>query len=238
MATSPTFNTPDRIIRMALYDCGLIGQGEDPNGEQLADGLTRLNDLINLWGTQGLKLWLQADQAVSLVAGQGTYTLKVGGDVNIVKPLRVIGGYYKDANDNQRPISPMSRDEYMRLSNVSTRGAINAYFVEKLATQLSVSFWLVPDAEAAMGTAQLIIQQQAPNMVNLNESLQFPQEWFMALRWGLADDMCTGQPSEIMQRCAMRATAYRTALEDWDVEDASTSFEPDPRIGFSSSNFR
>ncbi len=60
----------------------------------------------------------------------------------------------------------------------------------------------------------------------------------MALRWGLADDICTGQPGEIMRRCAERAKAYREALEDWDVEDAATQFQPDPQGGFAHGRFQ
>ena len=33
----------------------------------------------------------------------------------------------------------------------------------------------------------------------------FAQEWRIALRWGLADDIATGQPQAIMDRCAQRA---------------------------------
>ena len=55
---------------------------------------------------------------------------------------------------------------------------------------------------------------------------------------GLADELATGQPQPIMQRCEAKANQYRQALEDWDVEDASTSFAPDQRALYSSWDFR
>ena len=88
-----------------------------------------------------------------------------------------------------------------------------------------------PDATAATGTGHLIIQQQVTIFTNLTDTISFPEEWRMALRWGLADDICTGQPQATMDRCEKRAGTYRTMLEDWDVEDAATSFAPDQRIG-------
>ena len=51
----------------------------------------------------------------------------------------------------------------------------------------------------------------------------------MALRWALADDISTGQPEAIMNRCKANALTYLEALENWDVEDVSTQFTVDSR---------
>jgi len=67
------------------------------------------------------------------------------------------------------------------------------------------------------------------NFISVTETMNFPIEWRIALRWGLADELATGQPQAIMDRCQGRALAYRTMLEDWDVEDASTRFTADTR---------
>ena len=64
------------------------------------------------------------------------------------------------------------------------------------------------------------------------------QPGMMGLRWALADELSTGQPQAIMDRCERKATAYRQALEDWDVEDAPTSFTPDQRALYATSSFR
>ena len=237
--TSPaTFLTAQRIIRMAYRDAGIIQEGDEPNGEQYADGMLRLNDVANLWQTQGLKLWLLQDTAVTLVAGQATYTLKPAGSVNMTKPLRVVEAYYLDSSSIRRPLIPLSWNDWVRLSQVTQTGQINSYFVDKQQSQLSVSFWLVPDATAATGTGHLLLQTQVTQMVSLTDATGFPMEWAMALRWGLADDLATGQPQSIMDRCEKRATMYRNALEDWDVEDAPTSFTPDQRALYSGRGFR
>lgn len=230
MTFPANFKACQRIIIFALEDAGILQEGDTPSSEQFARGMTRLNDLINMWQTQGLKLWLQTDQSIALVAGQTTYTMKLGGDVAITKPLRVQQGYYLDTSSVRRPIYPLSWDEWLRLSTVTQQGAVTQYFVNKRATELDVSFWLTPDATAATGTAHLLIQQQVTNLVSLTDDMDFPQEWFMALRWGLADDWCTGQPQAVIDRCRERASSFRMALEDWDMEDTPTSFAPDQRF--------
>jgi len=239
MTTPANFNTPDRLIRMALKDIGLIQEGDDPSSEQLVDGLVRLNDIINFEQTQGLKLWLQYDLPLPLVAGQAAYTLFPTGDVDMTKPTRVLNNcYYMDVNSIRRPLIPLSRDEYTRLSNPTGQGPVTSYFVDKLRDKLEVYLWLVPDTQAATGSVHLLVQQQVTGLVSLTDAMTFPMEWFMWARWALASDMASGQPQAITDRCANFADGYRRALEDWDVEDASTTFTPDQRASYNRGAFR
>jgi len=222
--TSPSNNNPLSILQDAYFDAGLIGVGQTVNGEQIVMGMRKLTDLINLWQTQGLKLWLNVDVPIPFTAGTATYTLGPGGSIDMTKPLRVVEAYYADANGVRRPLTPLAWADYVRLSTVNQSGSVNSYFVNKQATQLSVLFWPAPDTTAATGVGHLVLQVQVTNFINLTETMNFPLEWRIALRWGLADELATGQPQAIMDRCQQRALAYRTMLEDWDVEDAPTRF--------------
>lgn len=236
--TAPNNNTPVSIISDAYFDAGLLQEGQVPNSEQFVIGMRKLTDLINLMQTQGLKLWLNADTSVPLTAGLGTYTFGPAGTTIMAKPPRIIDAWYEDINHIRRPLIPMSWNEYARLSQITQTGQINSYFVDKQQTQLSVFFWLIPDAVAATGTAHLLLQNQVTNFINITETTNFPVEWRIALRWGLADELATGQPQAIMDRCQQRAIAYRTMLEDWDVEDAATRFAPDSRGQYAAGSFR
>lgn len=230
MATS---NTVYGIINDAMCDAGYLEEGDQPNSEQLANYFRRLNDLINLWQTQGLKLFLNTEVSIPLVVGQGTYSLSPTGDVVMVKPSRILQGYVLDTTNNRRPINPLAWQDWMRLSQtIGNNGTISSYFVNKQPTELLVSFWNSPDATEALNTAVVLAQVAVYNPINLHENMDFPQEWRIALRWGLADDICTGQPQAIMDRCAARAKVYREVLEDWDVEDVSTSFAPGQSNGY------
>jgi len=221
------FNTPQRIIRQAMLSCGLIQKGQEPDSQDYADYMPRLNELINLKQTQGLKLWLQQDTQINLTAGVNNYVLGPGGSIMTTKPMRVLNeGYYLDTNNISRPIFAISKNEWFMLSTRTQQGPITQFYVDKQQLNLSVWFWLTPDAEAATGSAHLIVQQQVTNMVNLNDSLNFPQEWFIALHWGLAAEISTGQPVTIMERCEQKAAVYFEMLEAWDVEDPATSFQP------------
>lgn len=239
--TAPNRNTPAAIIADAYFDAGKLQAGDTPTSEQIAMASSRLIDIINFEQTQGIKLWLNVDTEVTLAEDQGTYVfgpLAAGATVDMTKPLRVIEAYYKDEDDIRRPLVPLSWDDYIRLSQVNQTGQINSYFVNKKQSVLSVFFWLIPDETAATGTAHLLFQVQVTNFTSLTETMNFPIEWRMFLRWALAEELSTGQPSTIMDRCSNMAQRYRDALEGWDVEDVGTQFTPDQRGQYATGNFR
>jgi hypothetical protein len=232
--TTPNTNTPYAIITDAYFDAGKIKAGQVPSSEMLASGMRRLIDLVNVMQTEGIKLWTIVDTPVPLTATVASYTFSPGGSVDMTKPLRVVDGYYVDASDNRRPIYSLAWADWIKLPQPTAGGAVTQYFVDKQATQLVVHFWLTPDTEAALGTAHVLLQTQITNPTNLTETMVFPPEWKMYLHWGLADELATGQPQSIMQRCQGKAEVYRLKLLDWDVEDAPTSFAPDSRYSMGS----
>jgi len=239
MAAPASLYTPLRMIRQALKDCGRLQTGEEPKGEVLADALERINDLINFWQTQGLKLWLNSVQSITPVAGTALYTLGPAGAILSTKPTRVIEGWRVTSTGQRTPLTSLSWNEYHRLGNLTTPGYTNSYFVDKQAANLLVRFWPVPDTAVATGTLELLLQTQSAAPTELDETISFPVEWYLALRWALADELASGQPAIIMDRCAGKANFYRQALEDWDVEDTPTRFQPDSlAFGLQPSRFR
>ena len=242
MTTPATANTPYRVINDAMFESGLLGMGRPPNSEHLAMYTNKLNDLFNYLQVKGLKLWLNYDFPVTLIAGQGgsgnPYTFGPAGNIVMVKPLRALEGYYVDSNNNSRPLIPLARSDWDLLSTRTNQGSLNSFYVDKQQLTLNVYTWLVPDAQAATGYMHLILQQQVGGVISLVDNLNFPIEWFLALKWNLAAQICTSQPQAVIDRCTAWATKTLDDLEAWDVEDASTSFAPDTRTMVSVGRFR
>jgi len=242
--TIPSYtNTPVRLIKRAYFETGLLELGQDPNSEQLAMGMERLNDMVNAWQTQGLKLWLELDLPIALTAGVYLYPQTQILNGITTKPLRVKEGYFlynpgNPSGQTMYPLIPLGRSEWDTVGTRSSPGTITSYYVDKQPAVLNVNLWQAPSASfATQGQVHLIVQQQQTNAVQLTDQMVFPQEWFLALLWGLADESSTGQPAQTQERCASRAMQYRTALENWDVEDAPTQFQPDSRMGYAQNRF-
>lgn len=246
MTTPATIMQAYGIICDAMRDVGKLRPGDDPDSEIITDYTRRLNKLINYYMTQGLKLWLIQSQVLTLIpptsplVGVPLYTLGPTGTVVIPKPLRVISGTYVDIFNNSRPLIPLSYpDEYSRLSNVTQPGSINSYAVNKQQLTLNVYLWNPPTAfEAANGSVILQIEQSVTNFTGITDQMNFPIEWGLLLEWGLADQISTGQPISVIARAAAMAKKYQDAMEDWDVEDADTMFQPDTRASQQTGRFR
>jgi hypothetical protein len=203
--------TAYRVICNAMQNAGYLATGDEPSSEQVATYMNRLNDFINYQQTKGLKLWLQEDFAISLTAGVGgpgnPYSLGPTGNIVMTKPLRIpdSGNYYLDVNNIRRPVNVLAKVDYSLLSNVYQGGPITSIYVDKQQITLNVYTWYIPDTIAAMGSLHVLLQQQITNVVSITDNMAFPLEWFLYLHWGLADEICTGQPQTIMDRCQQRA---------------------------------
>lgn len=227
------------ILNGAAQNAGVISVGQSLDSESLNDYLTRYNDLINLWQTQGLKLWTRQDLSIPLVLGQGIYNLGPLQNVPMTKPLRVCESYVLvTSGGTKRPVTQISWEEWSRLSQVNQQGQINDIFVDHQRDYLGVNTWQLPDASEVMNTLHLVIQGQVGNAASLLDTVDFPIEWMLGLKWGLADEVCTGQPGAIVARCQARAQMYRDALEGWDTEGVPITFSPDPQGQYAGGKFR
>lgn len=241
-SSAPQNMTCMLIMQDAYFDAGLIGEGDDLSSEQIVAGMRRLNKYCNYLQTKGLKLFVEQDyslQAPILQVGVSQYQfgpvqpVSSAGWIQITKPRRVIEGYAIDQNSQaRRPILPLSRNEWDFLSTTTQPGTINNYYVDKQLINLVVNLWLTPDTYAVGGQLHLILDLQVGNFAQVTDTMAFPAEWGLTLEWGLAHQLSTGQPPAIVERCRDNMQFYQEELENWDVEDASTSFQPDQRGQF------
>lgn len=223
------YGTPQRIITMAYRDAGKLPADADADSTQFLDGMNRLADILYFQQTQGLKLWLLQDLTVPLVAGQDLYTFgPVGATTIMAKPFRVEFGYATSGPEaNRRQIDPLSYQDWTRLSNITQHGQVIQYFVDKQLDLMKVHLWLVPDAEQVLGSVHLVMRTKAKHLENLSETMTFPPEWYIALRWALASELATGQPLAIQSRCELFASDYLDRLEGFDIEDVSVQIQAD-----------
>lgn len=215
------------VIQKAYQNAGKIQRGGFPSTGQLADGLSTLQDIVAYEGTRGLKLWLETEVPITLMAGKQSYSFMPGGDISQIKPYRVKEASYVDSGGAVRPLTPVSREEWTMLTNRQSQGAINQYFVEKLFDRMNVYFWYIPDAPTAQGKVLIVLANQAQSPVLFASDTRFPPEWALFLQWRLAQELATGMSQETVTRCDQMTGMYREQLEGFDVEEAPTYFTVD-----------
>lgn len=74
------------LIQDALKAIGVLGAGETAQPEDTADGLSRLNSLIDSLGTQRQTMYKVLRTTQTLTANTASYTIGSGGAISIVRP--------------------------------------------------------------------------------------------------------------------------------------------------------
>jgi hypothetical protein len=237
------FQSANMVIELAMRDSGLLDREQYPNSSDYREYLTRLNLIINLEQTQGLKLWLQENVTFTPVLNQQSYAWGPTGDIQMPRPTRIIAGFYTfplsatGGIQTRYPLYQMSRDEFNALGVLNVPGITNSFFVDKQQFNLIVWLWLLPDLFTSTASVTFVTQTQINQVISITDQMNFPIEWFEYLHWALAAEIDTGQPMAIQQQNNDNAEKYRMILENFDVEDTSTYLQVDPRMQFQSGRF-
>lgn len=221
MALPDSFYTADRIVRLALKDAGRAQIGQEPPNELYDEAMERLQDLVVAFVVKGLKLWLTNLRSLTLVANQAAYT------IDVPRELKILEIWYVRSEGNRQPVEIKARSDFYNLGNLTNTGTPVAALPDKQQDRVVLTVWPIPTAQvAADGTLEMTVLTESTAPTELSDELAFPREWYLALRWGLADELATGQPIPIMERCQVKAKEYREDLESWDVEEGPLRLIP------------
>lgn len=108
----PSGVTAGALVKSAMRLGGATAVGETPTSDEMTDGLSALNDLLENWSTQNLAVYGGAVETFPTVAGQATYTIGVGGNWNTVRPIRINDNSYCTFQGVDFPINRIGQDEY------------------------------------------------------------------------------------------------------------------------------
>lgn len=239
----PLIYSASTVIELAMRNAGLLDKAEFPDSDDLREYMIRLTMLINFEQTQGLKLWLQENITISPVIGQQSYAFGPTGDVQMPRPTRIIEGFFTFPTSItggiqiRYPLYQMSRQEFNQLGVLNVPGIMNSFFADKQQMNLIVWLWLLPDLFTSLATCTFVTQTQINQPISITDTMNFPVEWGQYLHWGLAAQIDQGQPIAVQDKNTTNAEFYRNALENFDVEDASTYLQVDPRAQMHTGRF-
>jgi len=236
MALSASTNhnmTVGEVISAALRVCGIGLNGETATAQETNDTLEAMEGLIKLWSVRGLKLWMRRNQDITMVASDKDYTLGPSGDVTMDRPSDVFNAQLVDSSGNTIPVTPMSREQYRKLSDPTSTGTPTQFHYDPQLTNGTLYLWPVPDATAA-STYTLNINYSKPidDADATTNDLEFPQEWYLALKWNLIKEIMMEYdlPETKQRRIEKFANYYRKEAEGTDIEDnRSLKFRPTRR---------
>lgn len=224
---STDFNiTRDQLITGALRLCGAVAQGESPTAAQISEASEALNMLIKAWQADGMPLWVIKNHTLTLVSGTNTYTVTP-------KLLKVIQAFSHNTLTNiDVPMRIVTRQEYNVLGNKTSTGNPIQVFCNPELTATSVKVFPTPDStSASQNQVILVYQKQFDDMDSASDNLEFPSEWFEAVKYGLSTRLAGEYGISLDDRRMLthEANAIKQEALSFSTEEGSLFFTADRR---------
>jgi len=145
-----TFNIDD-IITEAFERFGRF----DYTGNDLRSARRSLNILFQEWGNRGLHFWEVANNTITLVNNQATYTMYRSttdgtSDATAVYGVDdVLETSYRNAEGVDAPLTKINRSQYQAFSNKTDTGQPSQFFVQRFIDKVTITLYLTPGSTQA-----------------------------------------------------------------------------------------
>lgn len=153
-------------------------------------------------------------------------------DVPMTRPLRILECNRKDSSGNETTINPLTLNEFDNLPNKTSQGTPVNYFYDPTIKNGTFYLWQTPDAATvAEYTIEIVYNAPIEDMDNLDDELDFPQEWYEAVIYGLAYRLAPENGLAQSERLMLKQDAIEALdlARDYDAEDGSLYIQPEVR---------
>jgi hypothetical protein len=247
MATSGSYNyssSRDQVITRALRIVGAIGQGGTGSATAVTEAAIALNDLVKEWNADGMPLWCVREYLINtLTAATSAYSIGVGlssPNLNAPAPLKVIHGHrtYTPSGGTAQdsPMLQITRDQYENMSSKASQGVPNMFWYDPPGNLTSgenvgiVQFYPTWSAAGILLTTCTFVGVRPFQDFDVAADVpDFPQGWYNALTWGLADQLSYEYKLPFAERSMItkKAETHKMTALSGGTEEGSFFFQPD-----------
>lgn len=110
--------TVNDIITKSLRTIQFLGDTEVPSASQASDGLYAFNAMLDSWSAgYDLAAYEVLEQSFALTIGVASYTVGVGGTVNVQRPNSITQAYIQDSGYNNYGMKIVPRAKWNMIGN-------------------------------------------------------------------------------------------------------------------------
>lgn len=200
----PSPTTSGVLVRSSMRLLGVIATGETPTADEMNDGVSSLNDLLENLSTQNLAVYDSAVQTFPTIAGQAVYTIGPGGAWNTTRPVRIGGNPTCTFNGVDFPVDQIGQGTYDMIGLKTQQQPI----VEKLLYVNDnplgiITLWPVPS-----GIVNITINPDRvlTNVPDAFTAMVFPPGYMLLMRYMLAIIMAPDYGVTVSQEIAQIAS--------------------------------
>lgn len=177
-------STVAETVKAALRLIGVIATGETPSGEEQADAISTLNDMLEQWALSRLMVYDYTPESFSLVASTASYTIGSGGTLNTTRPLAIETAFIRRAGTStDYPLALIANAEYRSISQKTSEGVPSFLYYEGSNPLGTIYLYPTPDAAH---TLHLTTRKQFTAYSSGATSIAVPPGYAMAIKYNLA----------------------------------------------------
>lgn len=181
--------TAQEIITASLRLIGASAQGETPPADEMQEGLSALNTMLDSWSSWRLTIAVLTSENFPLVSGTASYTIGSGGDWDTVRPLRIENAYVRSLGLDY-PVKKISqidynsivekdiggRPEFLWYNNQRPLGIVSLYHTPNAADTLFIDTWKPLTAIAGL-TIEIDFPEGYDEAIKYNLAIRMSPEY-------------------------------------------------------------
>jgi hypothetical protein len=209
------------IVEEAYERLGIQGV----SGYQLKSARRSLNILFQEWANRGLHYWEVANNNITLVADQATYTMFRAttdgtSDATAVYGVDdVLEASYRNSNVDT-PLTKINRSQYQALSNKTSTGTPSQYFVQRFIDKITITLYLTPGSNEAGKFINYYYVKRIQDAGDYTNDADVPYRFVPCMTAGLAYYLAIKNAPDRVQMLKM---LYEDELQRALQEDGSSS---------------
>ena len=211
----------DEIIEEAYERIGMQGV----SGNQLRAARRSLNIMFQEWGNRGLHYWEVANNSITLVADQATYTMfrstadGTSSTTAIYGVDDILEASFRNSNVDT-PLTKINRSQYQALSNKTSTGTPTQYFVQRLIDRVTITLYLTPGSSEAGKFINFYYVKRIQDVGDYTNATDVPYRFVPCMASGLAFYLAQKFKPQMVQQMKL---LYEDELQRALAEDGSSS---------------
>ena len=217
----------DEIIEEAYERIGMQGV----SGNQLRTARRSLNIMFQEWANRGLHYWEVANNSITLVADQATYTMFRSTSDGTSSTTAVYGvddvleASFRNSNIDT-PLTKINRSQYQALSNKTATGTPTQYFVQRLIDRVTITLYLTPGSNEAGKFINYYYVKRIQDVGDYTNATDVPYRFVPCMASGLAFYLAQKfKPQMVQQMKLLYEDELQRALQE-DGSSSSTYISP------------
>lgn len=175
--------TVQQTVNDSLVTIGVLASGGTSSAAELADGLVRINQILESWGAEEITDYTRKVESTT-TSGAATLTMGPSATFNTTRPVRIVAMRTATSSVGW-DVEILSAEEWSKVrQRTASAPLIEKCYVQYAYTVATLNFWPVPSATNALEIQSL---QALPSYSAGSDSIALPPAFEAALMWELSD---------------------------------------------------